>query len=368
MSDEAHILSYSGGKDSTAMVTYAMERDIPFRSVMADVGNEHPWTMEYVRTLHEKLDIAPVEIITPHFPESDFARKRNYIDTKWREQGISDAICDEAMEHTVPSGNQFLDACILRSGFPGPKGGRFCTDRLKIEPVREQVYQPLWDAGQLVYSWQGIRREESIARRDLDHFQQINYTFGHSAIVVRPLLHWSLEDVWRQHKRHGIEPNPLYKHGAKRVGCWPCIYGRKDEIALIARLTPDQIDRLEVWEAVMSKVTKRRPSQATFFPASQLPEWRDQIRYEPARDDDGNEIWLDDGGERVEADHVDEDGNPAIQQFDRINPPIDHTLHGIRAHVDWASTTRGGRQYDLLPVTDIRQDMATDCGSWGVCE
>jgi len=51
MSDYQSILSYSGGKDSTAMYLHALEYEVPFRAVFADVGNEHPATLEYVSTI-----------------------------------------------------------------------------------------------------------------------------------------------------------------------------------------------------------------------------------------------------------------------------------------------------------------------------
>ena len=58
-------------------------------------------------------------------------------------------------------------------------------------------------------------------------------------------------------KRHGIKPNPLYLLGASRVGCWPCINVTTEEIALIARHTPERIDLIRDWEWRASMVSRR---------------------------------------------------------------------------------------------------------------
>lgn len=46
-----HVLSYSGGKDSTAMYLLALEQGWDFLPVFADTGNEHEITYDYVNSL-----------------------------------------------------------------------------------------------------------------------------------------------------------------------------------------------------------------------------------------------------------------------------------------------------------------------------
>lgn len=57
----AHIVSVSGGKDSTATYCRAVERGRPFRAVAADTGNEHPATYEAVNRLSERTGGPVVE-------------------------------------------------------------------------------------------------------------------------------------------------------------------------------------------------------------------------------------------------------------------------------------------------------------------
>lgn len=40
--------------------------------------------------------------------------------------------------------------------------------------------------------------------------------------VVNPIYEWSDEDVWNYINEMGIETNPLYQMGFKRVGCIAC--------------------------------------------------------------------------------------------------------------------------------------------------
>lgn len=223
---------------------------------------------------------------------------------------------DRAVEALQPTGIPFLDKCLLRAGFPAPRM-RFCTDHLKIRPVTEQIYGPALEAGKRVISWQGVRADESRARRHLPMWTDTGLYE-----IWRPLLHWSEQDVWRRHRRHGLEPNPLYAAGCRRVGCMPCVMVSKGELAIIAERWPDQIDRIRQWERMVGEASKREVSVATFLPA------RDLTR-----------------GEEVSAEK-----------------------HGIDESVRWSRTSHGGTQYELPFDTPIRPSLQTTCDAWGACE
>ncbi len=40
---------------------------------------------------------------------------------------------------------------------------RFCTVELKVRPMFDQIYVPIFEAGDKVISWQGIRANESLS-------------------------------------------------------------------------------------------------------------------------------------------------------------------------------------------------------------
>ncbi len=41
---------------------------------------------------------------------------------------------------------------------------RFCTVELKVRPMFDQIYVPIFEAGDKVISWQGTRANESLRR------------------------------------------------------------------------------------------------------------------------------------------------------------------------------------------------------------
>lgn len=298
-----NVISISGGKDSTAMLLLAIERGTPnILPVFADTGHEHPQTYEYIAYLEQALGI-DIRRVKADFTK-DFERMRDYRANNWpddiKERGM------KALENTT--GIPFLDLAILKGRFPSTKA-KFCTGELKSLPIQQQVEIPLLQAGHRVISWQGVRKEESPARKKLTHSSMLDL----GVIAYRPILDWKVKEVFAIHRKHRIDPNPLYSQGMSRVGCMPCINARKGEMAEIASRFPEVIERIAEWERIVSESSKR--GCATF--------------------------WVARGAEEV-------------------------TLkrHGIDSVVDWSRTSHGGRQFDLIASTEGPQ-----CSSvYGLCE
>jgi 3'-phosphoadenosine 5'-phosphosulfate sulfotransferase (PAPS reductase)/FAD synthetase len=139
--------------------------------------------------------------------------------------------------------------------------------------------------------------------------------------AYRPILSWTAEQVFDYHRKHGVEWNPLYELGMGRVGCMPCVNANKSELRAIAGQFPEVIERIAQWEKLVSETTKLGSS--TFFCAT---------------------------------------NDSTVKSDDDIN----YETHGIRRIADWANTTRGGRQRDLI-ATDF--DDGAACRSvYGLCE
>lgn len=302
-----NLLSLSGGKDSTAMLLWAKEQDIPFRAVFADTGNEHPITYEYLDYLGHQVNI-DIQWVKADFTE-DIARKKVYVDTKWRAEGVPDHICDSAIKILQPSGNPFLDLCLLKGIFPTARF-RFCTKYLKMYPVTEQVILPLTEKGISVTSFQGVRADESRSRALLAESEvQGRFANGAEIINYRPILSWTVEQVFGQHRRHNVKPNPLYSVGMSRVGCMPCIFCRKRELLHIGMRFPEQIDRIEQWEALVSQANKK--GKASFFFIGK------------------------------------------------------HHGENIRECIEWAKTTRNKKDLDLQAIQETQSSCSS---SYGLCE
>ena len=182
---------------------------------------------------------------------------------------------------------------------------RWCTRKLKIEPIAEYL-DAILDAGSDVINAVGVRADESEAR---SKYPELEWSKGLDCQTWRPLLRWTTQDVIDIHAKHGLPPNPLYLRGrgVSRVGCYPCIFARKDEIRQVAETAPDRIVRIRILEEKISRIAGK---PATFFhPRISGEEW-----------------------------------------------PIDRV-------VEWSKTARGGRQYELFADD---QDMG--CARWGLCE
>lgn len=309
----ANVLSISGGKDSTAMWILAVkEMGVEVIPVFADTGNEHPLTYEYVDYLESKL--GPIQRVKADFSEQ-IAKKREYVANEWpnkllkagKTQEEVDFIIERTLEHLHPTGNPFLDLCMWKGRFPSSQA-RFCTQYLKVIPIAEQVYFPLWDEGYHIISWQGIRAAESKKRAQMPEREMTPEGYE----VYRPILKWTARDVFDLHKKHGIDPNPLYTLGMTRVGCMPCIHVKKEELFEISRRFPEEIERIAEWEKIVAKVSRR--GGASFLPAEE--------------GDDRKNIW---------------------------------------GWVEWSKTSYGGQQIDLLKMIELEEPPM--CSSvYGLCE
>lgn len=296
-----NIVSVSGGKDSTALLLLAIERETPnLQAVFADTGHEHQQTYEYVQYLNDK--VFPIRTVKADFTDQ-IARKRLYVQNKWPEKGVPPETVHRALQALHPTGNPFLDLCIWKGRFPSTKA-RFCSEELKRNPIIEQVQMPLLDAGHEIYSWQGVRADESAARRNLPELEEV----GGGLWNYRPILQWTAEQCFEMHKKHGIKHNPLYEQGMSRVGCMPCIHVRKDELLEISKRFPSEINRVAEWEEIVSAGSKRGSS--TFCVG------------------------------------------------------VDISVASIHSVVEWAKTSHGGKQYDWIRIDEAPSCSSI----YGLCE
>lgn len=325
-----HVVSLSGGKDSTATLLVALElhgRE-NVRAVFADTGNEHEATYEYALGYLPRALGITVDIVHASF-DDEFATKRAnlariaagepesvvYGSREFMYAWTPEA-ARRALELLHPTGIPYLDLCLVRGGFPSLKR-QYCTEYLKTAPLTDYALKSI-DEGYAVWSWQGVRIDESGSRRNrlqgtgacVKSFEVV----GGGLFIHRPILRWNVEAVFEAHTTAGIRPNPLYQQGMSRVGCMPCINARKTEIREIARRFPEHIERIAEWERLVSSVCRPR-SPVSFF-------------------------------------HLDTQAHSGQ----------DSTICSV---VEWSKTTRGGRQYDLLADAQ----PATACSSaYGLCE
>lgn len=308
-----NVVSMSGGKDSTATAILALERGGDTRFLFADTGHEHDLTYEYLDYLRGALGIE-IEAVRADFTKQ-IEHKREVVLNKWVNDGaVTHAQASEIVELLVPTGNPFLDLCLWKGRFPSSRA-RFCSEELKHRPLSLRQLE-LSREGE-IWSWQGVRADESSSRAKLAETEQADIGW-----IYRPILHWTAAQVFAKHDEAGIKPNPLYKMGMSRVGCMPCIHARKSELAAIANRFPEEVARVAEWERIISRVAKG--GTATFF-------------------------------------HASTDATIATKENDEIS----QETHGIDRIMDWAQTARGGRQRDLIAAA---QDHTMCSSAYGLCE
>lgn len=336
-----NIVSISGGKDSGAIALVAIERGTEnLRFVTSDTGHEHPATYEYIDYLSDELKRlcgVGIDVVKADF-SVEIKEKRERLISHFIElsemgsgnnrlKDYTAKILDRMIDNLVSTGNPFLDLCVLKGRFPGTRS-RFCSQRLKHEPL-DEYHQKFMGDYKAVISWQGVRADESKARENLP---EKDIEFGSwepeptGMLIYRPILQWKAEDTFAQHRKMGIKWNPLYEQGMGRVGCMPCIHARKGEIREIQRRFPEEFDRMAEWEKIVSLAAKG-----------------------------GVSVFMD---ARVTAKFLGT-GNTAKD----MSPET----HGIHTHSEWASTARGGRQFDLINAIEL-VDVPVCSSIYGLCE
>ncbi len=247
-----YLLTFSGGKDSLATVIWLIrwaKINLPdFEVVFCDTGWENDKTYEHIKEIEKWVGKTFV------FLKSD--KFKDLIDL------------------------------FLQKGRSASTKARFCTEEMKTKPMINYILSLSHD----VTIVQGVRAEESESRRMLnakdEYFKFYTEPYGtdkkgkpkyhtyrkkevlkhieqYVVDVIRPILKWTAAEVFEYIYANGLKPNPLYYEGFSRVGCFPCIMCRHDEIRLIAEKYQGRIDEIREYE------TK---SGRTFFPPKYIPE------------------------------------------------------------------------------------------------
>lgn len=330
MDYDIYHVGISGGKDSTACLLWLVyESGWPTDRIVAtfcETDNEDPLTYAYLEMLSEMVH--PIKTIIP-------IRFNN---------------------HHFPQGLGFYELAKQKKRFPSRKA-RFCTQWLKVIPSREYVLS-LLQQGKKVLLVNGVRKEEGDAANGRGELSQFDWAEDYGCYIYRPVYHWSLDEVWEQHRKwldlekvldlircdptmasdkkdkliakkrqHKIPRNPLYDMGAVRVGCFPCINSRKAEIRAMDYYRPERIDFIEEKEVEVGEF--RGDDIPTFFARNTVPRSHrtKQITTQV--------------GERMK-------------------------VATIRDVVQWSKTAYGGKQYDF-DLEDVDDDSLS-CSIGGYCE
>lgn len=183
--DEEHIvLSFSGGKDSTAtadLVVKALSNP-SLVHIFGDTTLEFPLTVEYAKRFRE------------NHPQAIFIVARN------NEQNFMD-VCDDIG--------------------PPARLMRWCCSMFKTGPITRAI-NSLY-RNQRILTFYGIRKFESVSRSKYNRIEDDAESVKiQQQTVASPIFFWKDIDVWLYILSEGIDFNDAYRLGYDRVGCWCC--------------------------------------------------------------------------------------------------------------------------------------------------
>lgn len=183
-SEEQIVLSFSGGKDSTAttdIVSKALSNP-SLVHIFGDTTLEFPITYEYARRFR-----------TEH-PQAIFMVSRN-------------------------NDQDFYDVC--EDIGPPARMMRWCCSMFKTGPIT-RVLNSLYKDQQIL-TFYGIRKYESVSR---SKYSRVTASTENVKIqkqtVAAPIFAWKDLDVWLYILGEKVDFNDAYRLGYDRVGCWCC--------------------------------------------------------------------------------------------------------------------------------------------------
>lgn len=231
------IVAFSGGKDSTTTLVVALEAALSLEGeieridvVYADTEIEIPSVYRYATGFLENLKELPRLASLPIH-------------------------C-----HVVrPKLEESFWFCLLGKGYPPPhQKFRWCTRRLKIEPV-EEALKTFCQTGKSVILT-GVRFGESVSRDirllkscsrggECGQGAWLEYNSRLGVSYLAPIAHWQECDVWDFLQFHAPQlgypteslEESVYNGRGTRFGCWMCTVVRQDKAM-------EKITALPEWE------------------------------------------------------------------------------------------------------------------------
>ena len=278
------LVSFSGVKDSQACLIQAAKQygANNIIAVFCDTGWEHPVTYEHIT---DTCSLMGVELITLK-SKFDFVSLAKY---KKRFPATNTRFCTEELK-IKPMIDYVLslnDSCIIIQGIrSGESAARAemeaeCmyfkyyfepleTNTTRIEKLQRKLskttnFKKRVDIEVKIQKLQarlskGKEDPKYYAYRKNDVFA---YCKKYDASVIRPVKDKTAQEVIDIILDVGQQPNPLYRRGRSRVGCYPCVMCRLSEvIALMGE--EDQKQKIYDAESVVG---------TNFFPPGYIPKY-----------------------------------------------------------------------------------------------
>ena len=246
-SERPWIIGFSGGKDSTVLLTLVWR-------ALEKVRKEMPSPFQLRRPVHVVYNDTMVEnpIIT------------EYVDDVLIkiEQAARDQQLPIFIKRTFPKIEETFWVNTIGKGYPVPNNSfRWCTDKLKIRPTSLFISELVSEFGEAIIligtrSAESTKRARSIKRHEIKGKRLTKHPNHHNTFVYSPIKDLLLEEIWFVIKSSpspwGSDNSRLFqiyanasaddyecptvvtdkKHsscGQSRFGCWNCTVVKEDK-------------------------------------------------------------------------------------------------------------------------------------------
>jgi 3'-phosphoadenosine 5'-phosphosulfate sulfotransferase (PAPS reductase)/FAD synthetase len=262
------IVGFSGGKDSIACFLRLLDEGVNRDRIEL-------WHHEIDgREGSELMDWACTRGYCEAFAR-DFGVKLYF---SWKEGGFEREML-RADTPTAPTIFEKPDGTLGKVGGKGPKNTRrkfpqvsadlstrWCSAYLKISVCGAAIAnQPRFENKRTLVIT-GERAQESAARAKYNTFEPDRADNRNGKRVVRhvdrwrPIHGWEEEKVWAIIEKHRVRCHPAYYLGWGRVSCAACIFGSANQFASLAKINPEQVEKVASYEEEFGVTIKRKES------------------------------------------------------------------------------------------------------------
>lgn len=211
-------VSFSGGKDSTALL-HQVRRIYPHvPAVFVDTGLEYPEIRDFVKTIDNVI------WLKPKMPFTQVIEKYGYpVVSKETAQKIkevretkSEKLKSKRMNGDEKGNGKISEKWQFLINAPFKISDR-CCHIMKKQPVKKYEKETGRSAIVGTMAADSRLRESSYLQHGCNSFE--------GRAMSTPMAFWLERDVWDYIKKYGIEYSKIYDMGYSRTGCMFCMFG-----------------------------------------------------------------------------------------------------------------------------------------------
>ncbi len=231
------VVSISGGKDSSALLWWAIENFPKEKLVAVHSIIDIDWD-ETLPMVRKQCEFFGIELVTVQA-----------IDKHGNTKGFLDQLTSPRVNRKSGEVGQYK--------FPD-MGNRWCTSILKTGPIDKYCRSLTGNVLCLI----GERREESSNRAKLEAVRPDvkNSKKGRTVVKYSPILDLTEKQVWELMKSENIPVHPCYDLGVKRASCAICIFSSKEDIAIAAKHAPHIVKKYIEAERKIDHTFRYKPA------------------------------------------------------------------------------------------------------------